>query len=620
MMDIQQKIQQKISYISNLGARQRYAMPIPQDMLDDDGAWLAVTSKDWSLLTSEKIRQHGKKIKGILALDDTMVVIAIECGLCYMLWEDFMDFDNFKDIHQKIIDDLTTWYKEFIFYYTDENNIVWPEVDQDALIYLWNDIAYMQCFELKMLEKNISLIVIKQEPFLPTLYYYSSDNFGRMCAELINQKISYITVCSNKNIDSLNISTPGTLLLIDTKNKVFLGLNSGEFYRAREFIKQLDAKYGNDFVLASLTPYKNTHFENVPVAPFYHHKNKYDTQLFVNAWKHLRENVTVFPKKFRQHILKTLYWYHTTRWPMLKSRVENLISQFKISQPSCVMGSTLSDCESQIAIIAANIVDIPTVTFGHAFGSTLNLLHAFASKKVLIGTKYSYNFSINKGMSPSSLAPISNYPLKYLFNVEHKISQYFKTNKFRIFVLPSSTRLNGCASLFSNLRISAKNLFEIIHVPCDLKNNVEIRFKGHPWLCDRAPAFMMNIDEEIFFIPKSNDIQEIIQESDLCVSLNYDTCGFYFAATQRPTALIMNDSIYISRQYNPISNKIYNNCFFDIGALWNFIRFVFKNPDKREEVVEKQKQCLVLDKNTTRDWLSVVHEQVVTGLQRAANI
>ena len=273
--------------------------------------------------------------------------------------------------------------------------------------------------------------------------------------------------------------------------------------------------------------------------------NKIDTDIsniYNNAFSKLLNDNTTEPWADALHILQDHFnYYCTERWPHLFASLNAWTKYFQEIQPKAVIVSSLPDAESNLPAIAANRLDIQSISIPHG---------ACQIAKTAIKTEVMYRLvgsTLQKKQFKRILKQTDKLILckDVLYDNEYKVSDLmFKqdTSKIPILIILHPTLRNDNICPFFALKSQEEAIKKIFNIPYDLKEKVDIKIKLHPGFPDIDFIKSMGIDIAHAILPIDSDLVKLIENFDLVIGVNYFGSAIpHILKHSRPIIYLWND-------------------------------------------------------------------------------
>ncbi len=584
-----------------------------------------------------EIGQRGNKVLreafrsgyNLVALDLEAITVADVEKLPYTLIEDWLQPEKIIQAKMQATECEKKWFQaardEFII-----NGVCWPEFDREAMYWFWPTISLSNAFVISLHKHGIKkLKYFQNKPLRPAEYFYLTDvhtvywhscfagaaeeyfsgldefkNFKhRLYSHLstIRNRLTQLahTTCRlpfknsvslfpQKNHNKNDNNSVFDVSRADITGKIVIVLNSGEAYRFKNQISEINSKFKKGDCIAVLFGCRKETAQAAPdlsVPVFFWEYPDADDQNIIKQFYRGYEKILQDENNSQSYnALKYLqyhfYYYFEKRWPFLNASFDSWYNLLKKQKPIAVITSTLEDSESQIPAEAANRLKIPTFAIPHGVGFTREIKPK--SKHVLYNFKTDREGYIRSKISPNHLIACRNCMSQneYPINAKHTLSK--GPGKWNILVLTIPTGHNGILFKSINLSDQIKALRVIDNPPPDMNHKISIKIKPHPWIPETEIIKAAGKRLSKHVLPPNFELKTALEASDLVIALNYSGVALIHAMMAgKPIIHFLVDPSFGKVEPFAFSDIYYSSgeLVHDVDKFWDVVKKFFLEPD-----------------------------------------
>lgn len=583
--------------------------PIPRSRIQKGAKTIiALRGCDWNRIHIKDIRRLQRKIGAVLALDDFALAHAVKHGIDVLLLEDFIEHSELVDIEKQIYKLINSWGHKLANVYTFDN-INFAEVDRRGLNEFWNQVVSAYICAKKINEKKLHVILIDEDENTP-LNLGRSEIFCKVCS-LITDSYSTIILKNHKKYTctikeyTFSLNTP-----ID--NKPVAVLANYELKRDEKLLAKLKHIHsGLNIICSSI--YDNQEDMNadnelngIPIYNIYEHDASADVNFAIPSFNDVKSIIGFLPEELHTFIYQALEFYFTKYYPSLLCRYYAYKNLFIKHRPLCVFGvDEATNAENAIPLLAANALDIPTFSWGHALTQSYKFYNRYVSTYI-IHTAQGMRNAVANNIPKNKLLLIKD---QGELNILYKVEPYFwnaHKDVIKILVLPSPIKVFGTSIGYTN---SCRQM-EVVKILCSPPKHlaIDLKFKEHPGFDSPSIYPLLNIDRKKWAIPASANLLDIMNNVDICILLGEIGCALLHISKLVPTLFITyavtlpykitneypNKKVFTYDQaINDFPNKIDNP-----KDIWTWIEKVLTDESYKKTIMEKQQQFHYIDENT----------------------
>ena len=546
-------------------------------MIDENSTTiLAITLDDYKNIGALALLRK-EKISSVLALDDETIAFAISKHIPFHIYEDFLDEKDLDNICAQVnlyssrcLENI----KEVV-----KDNIDYSLLDKECFLQMFNELCFSKKIAEYLLADNKNLLVIKRNPSI-IFEYLCGDKFANAALTLNSPNIQIIKARSS----SLYSLPKGEWdPNIDIHNKVVVVVNSTfEIDRHYEFFQLLNEQFPEKICILSIGRYHGK-FDLFPI---------YSTPIFSNFEKdnsflpilNYNDERFYFDRTLLPHFKEILQYICSYRWPNIASAFHRFKSLFNTQKPLCIIGTTLNDAESQIALIAAKQLNIKTYAWQHSLAH--GTFPYYKADKIFIASKFAYR--IAKAAGEKNIFPVKDVDsLVNLYKLSNSKIYWHSNGKYKILILPAACKYYGSSCMLNNFKKINEFAEKILIPPANLREKLDIRFKAHPGFPCQAFYNTTQTDFSQYFFSKDASLIELLNQADCCILLGEYGCAVVHSCMRVPT-LFYETNFYLNPTIRNIMKEFphYYTCIDDI---WKEINKLIQNSQYRYEFLERQK-------------------------------
>jgi|GEM_PF-6436909 len=488
------------------------------------------------------------------ALDSKAIEYCLIMQYQYSIVNDWLTDKELLEIKNIAWECETNWYLKNKDYFTI-NEICWPEIDHMAMHWFWLDaILAGKLADLFKEDYIVELLLIKQELEVPV----QLELDGSICKEIwINKLPNKVKCLKSKNyihplefIDNPNIYSYNNQFLFSPRSfiaeKILYFIASDvELARSNELLRDFKNVFPNEVVFFPCNkPFVRDEIIctilnkwKIPIVAPVEDNEKISSQFSERLLNAYKNSIETSKLDIWGNYLSTLgfhfSYYCQIRWPKLIYHFTQYLHIFSKNRPKLIISSILNITEWHLPIIAAQRLDIPTISMPHSVSN-------YPSIRMLdtdIVKRFDYHFFRdnlyknimiqNCSITSKKLLPAKNCTDINSYNVK-KTKSFSGNNLLKILILFSPTSTYRFPITNSRLIFPSKNPNKQIEaisfftaIIKDFHGQISMRFKVHPSYSELE--LFAGIGEESFqyILPTDSELEPILDEADIVVGVNY---------------------------------------------------------------------------------------------------